>query len=213
MKTATFTAIMIFLGIIWVSGGVAQEQETAGFHQHDGFFLRMHGGVGSGKIVEEDILGSDMTFSGMAGVFRFQIGGSVANNLVLFGEIGAFVLSDPDLEWGTASGKMEGVDLSISDFGAGLSYYFMPSNVYLSGTVTISRDKIEIEELKRSASTQSGVGFYFSVGKEWWVSADWGLGVAGFMYFSQTTDKDESANKEYTVKNTVFGLVFSATYH
>ncbi len=213
MKKVTFTTIMIFLGIIWISRGVAQEQEIAGFHQHDGFFLRLQGGAGSGKMVEEDFLGSDMTLSGMASVLRVQIGGSVSNNLVLFGEAGAFVMSDPDLEWGDLSGAMEGVDLSISDFGAGLSYYFMPSNIYLSGTVTISRDKIEIKELNLSGSTQSGVGFYFSIGKEWWVSADWGLGAAGFMYFSQTTDKYESANKEYTVKNTVFGLLFSATYH
>ena len=215
MKNLPSLLLVLLFVVNLPSTGQAQEQEQeiSGFHQHDGFFLRFHGGAGSGKMVEEDLLGSDMTLSGLAGVFRFQIGGTVATNLVLFGEMGAFVMSDPEMEWQTLSGTAENVDLSISDIGAGLSYYFMPSNIYLSGTFTISRDRIELKDLNRSGSTQSGFGMYFSIGKEWWVSADWGLGVAGFGYFSQTTDKDASSNQEYTVKNTVFGIVFSATYH
>ena len=213
MKKTNAIAVLAFMGLIGISQGQSQDSEITGFHQHDGFFLRMQGGAGSGKMVEVDIEGSDMTLSGAAGSFRLQIGGTVAENLILFGEMGAFVLSDPNLEWQNYSGAMEGVNLSISDFGGGLSYYFMPSNIYLSGSLTISRDKIELEELNREASTQSGIGFYFSAGKEWWISGDWALGLAGFFYYSKTIDKNESANVEYTVKNTVFGLAFSATYH
>lgn len=213
MKNLPFALLVLLVVVNFPSTGQAQEQEIYGFHQHDGFFLRFHGGVGSGKMVEENVLGSDMTLSGLAGVFRFQIGGTVATNLVLFGEMGAFVISDPEMEWHTITGTTENVDLSISDIGAGLSYYFMPSNIYLSGTFTLSRDKIEAKENGITGSTEMGFGMYLSVGKEWWVSADWGLGVAGFGYFSQTTDKDVSSNQEYTVKNTVFGVVFSATYH
>jgi len=205
--------IVLMFVLIYPCTGQAQDETIYGFHQHDGFYLRFHGGIGSGKMVEENILGSDMTLSGMSNVFRIQIGGTISTNLILFGEMGAFVMSDPELEWGTNSGTMENVDMSISDIGAGLSYYFMPSNIYLSGTVVLSRNKIELKDLSRSASTEMGYGFYFSVGKEWWVSSEWGLGVAGFGYYSQTTDKDESSQNEYTVKNTVFGVVFSATYH
>ena len=213
MKNLPLLLLVLLFAVNWPSTGQAQEQEISSFHQHDGLFLRFHGGVGSGKMVEEDFMGSDMTLTGLAGVFRFQIGGTVATNLAPFGEMGAFVISDPSMEWQTRSGTMENVDLSISDIGAGVTYYFMPSNIYLSGTIVLSRDKIELKDLDRAASTEMGFGMYLSVGKEWWVSADWGLGVAGFGYFSQTTDKDVSSNQEYTVKNTVFGVVFSATYH
>jgi hypothetical protein len=213
MKKLLLAFFTVFFVIIWSSIGYTQEQQNAGFHQHDGFFLRFHGGVGSGKMVEEDFLGSDMTLTGLAGVFRCQIGGTVATNLVLFGEMGAFAISDPSMEWQTISGTTENVDLSISDIGAGLTYYFMPSNIYLSSTVTLSRDRIELKDLDRAASTEMGFGIYLSVGKEWWVSSDWGLGVAGFGYYSQTTDKDENSQNEYTVNNSVFGVVFSATYH
>jgi len=201
------------LVVIFPCTGWAQDEEFSDFHQHDGFFLRFHGGVGSGNMAEEDIMGSDMTLTGLAGVLRVQIGGTIATNLALFGETSAFVISDPTMEWQNTPGTLENADLSISDIGAGLTYYFMPSNMYISGTVVLSRDKIELKDLDRAATTEMGYGFYFSVGKEWWVSSEWGMGVAGFGYYSQTTDKDESSQTEYTVKNTVFGVVFSATYH
>jgi hypothetical protein len=35
----------------------------------------------------------------------------------------------------------------------------------------------------------------------------------GFFYYSAPTDKDAATDQEYTVKNTVFGVVFSATFH
>jgi hypothetical protein len=213
MKKFQLSFFILLFVIMWSSVGYAQEQQIAGFHQHDGFFLRFHSGIGSGKMVEEGLLGSDMTLTGLAGVFRFQIGGTIATNLVLFGELGGFFISDPEMEWGNMSGTVQNVNLTINDYGAGLTYYFMPSNIYISGTFTLSRDQIELEDLDRKASTQSGFGMYFSLGKEWWVSADWGLGVAGFGYYSTTTDKDAASNQEFPVKNTVFGVVFSATYH
>jgi len=48
------------------------------------------------------------------------------------------------------------------------------------------------------------------VGKEWWVSNRWGLGVAIFGSFSQSKDKGDGV--EYTIKNRAFGVLFSATF-
>ncbi len=213
MKMFALSLTACFWVVFWPVLAAAQEQEIGGVHQHDGFFLRFHAGAGSGNVVEEFGSAGDMKFTGLAGVFRLQIGGSIADNLVAYGELGAFVISDPELEWNEISGTMEDVNLSISDFGAGLTYYFMPSNIYLSGTFTISKNKIESTVNDISASTESGIGGYLAIGKEWWVSAEWGLGVAGFYYFSQATDKDDFANAEYDIKNSVFGIVFSATFH
>jgi hypothetical protein len=58
----------------------------------------------------------------------------------------------------------------------------MPYNVFVSGTLggaSYSFDYDEVEIL----STKSGIGWHFKVGKEWWVSRNWGLGVAlGYGY-------------------------------
>ena len=83
MKKTNAIAVLAFMGLIGISQGQSQDSEITGFHQHDGFFLRMQGGAGSGKMVEVDIEGSDMTLSGAAGSFRLQIGGTVAENLIL----------------------------------------------------------------------------------------------------------------------------------
>jgi hypothetical protein len=100
----------------------------------------------------------------------------------------------------------------MSDLGLGACYYFMPVNIYLSASVTVSRDRLEIDEKK--GSTNPGVGAYVSIGKEWWVSDNWGLGVALFAYASRM-DARESGTfvGRYTVYNTVAGVVFSATYN
>jgi hypothetical protein len=189
--------------------GLGQGQVELDAQQHNGFFLRLLGGVGSGKAVEEDVMGSDIEFEGTAGVFRFQIGGVVSRNLGLYGEVGGFVMSEPDVTWQGHSGQLKNTDFSVTDIGAGISYYFMPSNIYLSATLTMSRNTLKAEGIGE-AQTEAGLGVYLSAGKEWWVSNRWGLGVAIFGSFSQSKDKGDSV--EYTIKNRAFGVLFSATF-
>jgi len=213
MRTSFCIIVGFFLMFIMTSPIQAQYERIAGFHEHDGFFLRFQAGYGSGKMVEKDLPEGNLNLSGSTGTFRFQIGGAIAENLVLFGEYGGFFLSDADVDWGSFSDYVIGMDVTITDFGGGLTYYFMPANFYLSGTFTISRDKFERKESNVPATSASGFGMYVSAGKEWWVAADWGLGAAGFYYFSHTTDKGTDANTAYPISNSVIGIVFSATYH
>ena len=212
MKKLLVTMLSLIFFITWPAFGQVQYEKVSGFHEHDGFFLRFHLGFGSGKMVEQDLPGGDMTLTGLTSNFRFQIGASIAENLVLFGELGAFVMSDPKMDWGSVSNDITGMNLSISDIGAGLTYYFMPGNIYISGGFTISRDKLEMRNSNLAANTGTGPGVYLAVGKEWWVAADWGLGVAGFYYFSTMNDKEVDSAMKYPINNSVLGIVFSATY-
>nr|MBC8278674.1 hypothetical protein [FCB group bacterium] len=79
---------------------------------------------------------------------------------------------------------MTGKDMSINDFGVGISYYIMPTNIFLSGSITMSKDRIKTknddDQTETEATTESGLGFYLSAGKEWWVSDKWALGCAVF---------------------------------
>ena len=203
--------MVLSLLILPAISALAQYERVAGYHEHDGFFLRFHAGAGSGKMVETDIPISDLTLTGMSGVFRFQIGGSIASNLILFGELGAFSMSDPDIDYGEYTQAYADIELSITDYGVGLTYYFMPSNIYVSGTLTFSKNRLSIRAMDVTGETEMGYGGYLSAGKEWWVSGDWALGVAGFYYFSEVTDKANDGT-EYPVSNSVVGIVFSATY-
>ena len=62
---------------------------------------------------------------------------------------------------------------------------------------------------KRNSKT--GLGFQAMVGKEWWVTADWGLGVAADLLLSSMKDDPAVSNDTYSA--TTFGLLFSATYN
>ena len=48
------------------------------------------------------------------------------------------------------------------------------------------------------------------VGKEWWVTQDWGLGVAGEVLFASMKDAGDTS---ITWTGTAFSVVFSATYN
>jgi len=210
MKKSAGVFLGAFLPLIWLLPVQAQYEMVPGYHEHDGFYLRFQFGYGSGKMVEKELPGGDMTLSGPAGAFRFQIGSSIAENLVLFGEMGGGVVSNPQMEWGENSHDLGNTRLSIMDFGAGLTYYFMPSNIYICGSITLSKNQFEHDNI--TAETKNGAGACLSAGREWWVGADWGLGLAGFFSFSNPSDVDNENNREYPITNTVFGIMFSATY-
>ena len=167
-----------------------------------GFFFRGTLGVGGASVGN-----SDARFTGAGGLSSLAVGGSVAPNLALGAESFAVVLSEPkltigDTEYSTKSGT------SVSTAGLGLmgTYYFVPSNVYLSGTLGFARTTTESTNTL-TMKTGSGLGGNVKVGKEWAVSQDWTLGVAGHVIFATPTD---SADK--VVSTTAFGVAFSATY-
>ena len=206
------TGMIYFLILSAPSFGQVKFERVPEFHGHDGFFLRFHVGYGSGNVVREYLQDVDLKFSGLTGAFRFQIGAGVAENLILFGELGGFAITRPTLEVGSVSETLENSSLSVTDIGAGLSYYFMPSNFYISGSIVMARNKFETQSRYSDTANKMRPGIYISAGKEWWVSADWGLGVAGFIYTSKSSFNYSDSNEDYTVSNFFFGVVFSATY-
>ncbi len=196
----------------------AQPEEAGppeGAFSHDGLFLRFQTGFGLGRMVEKDVGGRDITMSGTAGVFRFQLGGAVFENLIVYGEMGAFSLTDPTIkgeEGYITTTSQSDITLTMSDLGLGACYYFMPVNIYVAASVTLSRDRLEID--KKKGSTDPGAGVYVSTGKEWWISDNWGLGVAVFAYASRMEARESAPfSGRYTVYNRVAGIVFSATYN
>jgi hypothetical protein len=135
------------------------------------------------------------------------VGGSVAPNFALGAESFAVVLSEPKLNAnGTEYATKSGTEVSTVGLGLMGTYYFVPSNVYLSGTLGFARTIIESPNVERTR-TDLGLGGNVKVGKEWAVSPDWTLGVAGHVIFASPTD---SADK--VVSTTAFGVAFSATY-
>jgi hypothetical protein len=57
--------------------------------------------------------------------------------------------------------------------GAGLAYYLPSVNVFIAGTLLASRITVHTEGAGRQAD---GVSFEGLIGKEFWISDNWGLG-------------------------------------
>ncbi len=207
MKKILIITVMIIVSI----NGTAFGQ--FGYHEHDGFFLRMLYGLGYAELVEKDVLGSDMTISGAAQALRFQIGGTVAENLIVYGEFGGVMQIEPDIEWMGQSASTSDVTVSVFDLGGGITYYLMPSNFYFSFSLLASQ--AEIENSGSKGTSEYGFGFNAMVGKEWWVDAQWALGVSAYGYYSTMKDKGtiEGINYEYDINNFSVGLLFSVTYN
>ena len=83
----------------------------------------------------------------------------------------------------------------------------MPSNLYLSGTIGLASITLDLDGFP-SVESETGVGFDLTLGKEWWTSDNWGLGIAAGFGFHNIPDKGIE-----DWKGPSFALRFSATYN
>jgi hypothetical protein len=87
--------------------------------------------------------------------------------------------------------------------GAGITYY-LPSNLYLTGVIGLSRASFEFDGDEYDALT--GIGFIGDVGYEWAIGADWGLGLAGRLELHSVQGDDEQ------LTTAALGVLLSLTY-
>ncbi|MES1206611.1 MAG: hypothetical protein ABUS79_11810, partial [Pseudomonadota bacterium] len=174
-------------------------------HIHDGFFLRLHLGGGF-----TDVKGNGLEISGGSVSLGGALGGAIAENLILFGNLFLSVADTPNVKEGGVTLTSSG-SATLGGFGLGLTYYFMPVNIYVSGAVAAMVFEMDDADGKKLYASNSGLGFQGMVGKEWWVSPEWGLGVAGELTVASMKDKDSTSG--ITWSGSSFSLVFSSTFN
>ena len=202
--------ILATLGAAISLGGSTPAWGDRAAHKHDGFFLRLSSGIGyaSTEVEEPNFR---LEFNGGIGDANIAIGGMVAPNLALHGTLLGWFISDPDVEGfdagGTFSGEIAG-DVTMSAIGIGVTYYFMPTNLYLSGTLGLGQLEFDLAGIQ-SADTDRGLILEGTLGKEWWVSDNWGLGLAGALGLHSFPEDGSDENWS----GPSFTLRFSATFN
>ena len=197
IQKSIFTLFTVILSSAFLSGQEVTK-ETPGGYTHDGFFLRLQPGLGYAAFVEKASSGADQTIGDLGISGCLQIGGTLDDNFILYGELSSVAVGDLE--------EAGDDDFTVLGAGAGLSYYIMPQNFYLSCSLLfINGDR---EKDGRRVNT-SGFGSRVSLGKEWWVSENWGIGIAlvGHIDYKKLADTDHNAFSYYT------GLALSATYN
>ena len=98
-----------------------------------------------GGVADTENSGLPLNFSGSGGELDIAIGAVVVENLALHGTVFGWLISDPDVGGGvtTSDSKRRSIsgtasgDLDMTAVGGGITYYFMPVNIYLSGSVGV----------------------------------------------------------------------------
>jgi hypothetical protein len=184
-------------------------ESMEGFHSHDGFYFRVQPGIGFTSLSSTKG-GVKTTLGGGGFSTGGAIGGVVAHNLVLFAAIFNTSAVDPDVKVGGTSTASPIGEIVLQGFGPGVAYYFEPINLYLSGTVAIARFWANDTNGNQLDTSKIGLAFELQVGKEWWVSRDWGLGVALGLVGGSMKDQNDPT---LTWSAGAFSFLFSATYN
>jgi hypothetical protein len=158
-------------------------ERSAGYHTHDGFYLSAHLGLGWYWVKPP----AGDPISGTGRPLALSVGFAPSGRLVLFGEAYRVTLIKP-----TVSGNPL-ANLDLQGVGPGLKYYFMPRNIFLSSTVLFTRMTYQNGspgDERYGFRHVSPWGFMgrASLGKEWWVSPDWGLGLAAEAFVGRMDD-------------------------
>ena len=200
MKTFNRIAVAVALCAL---AGAAQAQGRGQAQTHDGFYLQLDLGGGFLKSSLEDF---DIDLEGGAGQFGIALGAAVTPNFIVAGHLWGATVSDPDVSTPIGSGQADGT-LTLSGIGVQLTYYFMPANVYVQATPSMTT--LTADDGSNSSSTDNGFGMRLAVGKEWWVSHNWALGLNAQAAFASNNDGGVPADWQ----TTWFGVAFSATYN
>ena len=171
---------------------VAPDSDVIPKQQRKGFFFRLAAGAGFAKTKynKHDLDAASLPL-------EISIGSGIVENFALHATVFATCGFAP---------QKDTTSFCLSAFGLGTTYYIMPQNVFFSLILGLGRETA-------TGNTQpfesSNIGFAMRalVGKEWWVSHAWSLGLAGAFTFG-TFD-----NSGYTNNHFSGGLLFSATYN
>jgi hypothetical protein len=175
---------------------------------HQGFFIHSHLGFGYSHF-RNDVY--DTTVSGGGAAFGIAVGHSVGTGgNVVFGELYNAVASEPTIEqYGSSWESPVGSTAALFSLGVGLRHYFMPSNAFVGVTVGGSQLAFQYDTSVEPEYTEWGLGVSFMVGKEWMVSENWGLGIAGQVAAARMDAQDT----EDEWRASAWEILFSATYN
>jgi hypothetical protein len=170
---------------------------------HDGFFIQMDIGAGSLGSEASTMFG-DLELSGSAGEFSVTVGAAITQNFILAGQVWAVAVEDPSVEGNGHDFADADATLILSGVGLNVTYY-LPSNFYFSATPSITSLEIDTDNHRREMDT--GYGIRLAVGKEWWVSDEWGLGLNLQGAWSTNEDQEDTRDSYW------IGIAFTATYN
>jgi hypothetical protein len=185
-----------------------------GAETHDGAYVRLQLGGGYTSL-SADADGNSLKISGASVGFGLAVGGAIAPDLIIYGTVIDSLASSPTVKVNGVSGTLNNDSAGVVGLGPGIAYYMQPSNVFLAGSLLISRLVVQDSNGNKVGESDWGVTLEALLGKEWWVSDNLGLGLSGQFLLGRMKDKS-ALTTGGSVPNwqaLAFSLLFSATYN
>lgn len=199
-------AVSVPLFLAASSARAQQPTDVSGRHQHEEVYF--HAMLGPSFILATTTAdGQDLSASGGGATLRLGLGWNVARGLVVFAEAFADVTVSPTFEAGDLMEDPDDTTFGVSGVGAGLAYY-LGDNYYVSGAIDVVSLRLEYQEGGRTVARESdeGIGGNITLGREFWVSDGWALGLAVQAFLGTVPGGDS----DWTVGT--FGAGLSATF-
>jgi hypothetical protein len=197
-RAAAATALAVLVPVAAIAGEP---------RRHDGgFFFRVAPGGGYTRTAITE-RGDRFALKGTSGSIDFAIGAVVKKNLAVHVTLGAWGLIDPKAESNGMEEVASNASMTMVLIGGGFTYYLGPSNVYLTASGGAAKLRLELEGESNESNT--GIAFDAGVGKEWWVSDRWGIGVSGTAGYHSVPPGDAAGK----FKGPSFALRVSITFN
>jgi len=176
-------------------------------NRHLGGFIRPDLGFGY-LTTRASQSGTDVSIVGPAGTFGIAVGSAISENEVLAFHLWDMVVTNPTFTSGSNTVSNVNATLTLVAFGPEYTTY-SKDNFYASFSPALTR--MSIAANGNTTDTNWGFGFRTALGKEWWVSDHWGVGVAAHVSFSVNQDSGSANPPTWTGWGAT--LAFSATYN
>ena len=210
MKKVTILGCFILIISICNAQTNSRNSES-GYRQHRGFYLSMSLGPNFPSITDEVVGDYNLKFRGTGAQSDIKIGGALKENLILHATFTSNNITGPEISSaGSSNNTSNNVTLGEAMMGGGITYYVMPANIFFSGSLGMGNFTLIDTDSETSISTDRGFSMQLKVGKEWWISKSWGLGVALTYGKTKLTNKPGRGLEEYMNSNN-FGILFNAT--
>jgi hypothetical protein len=157
------------------------------------------------------------THRGLGVGYGASLGTAIVPNLIMYGEIVGSSISHPAI---TNNVDSEAVARHVHQvaLGVGIAYFFEPSHGYFSSALTLPRAWFDYSSSSGfgyyGEKTNLGVGVNLRVGREWWVSDAWALGLAAQAHLATMgyPIPDPSVDADLRLYSATFALLFSAAH-
>ena len=170
----TVFGLCCLLGAAWLCAPVRAQEPSP---RHLAVQLRAALGPTYLTAVQSLADGSEDPVHGFGAGFDVALGAMVSEQLAL--NMDLVLLRSTDAE----RGVLDDTTFSALHLGGGLTYWVMPANLYLAGSLGLARSSVAGNpvrlgvELPTQDASDLGAGVHLAAGKQWWLSRWLGLGA------------------------------------